>query len=109
MAGLKQRLVELLTRLDGVEARPSKVAGGTALFHRGKEVAHFHHDHEIDVRLTRPVIRAFGLAHPPRSSVHPARAASSHWIELRFSTPDEVDRIAVMVEQALAAAGHVGR
>jgi hypothetical protein len=39
--------------IEGFEALPSKVAGGTALFYKGKEFAHFHHDEEIDLRLTR--------------------------------------------------------
>ena len=102
MATLKQRLLDQLASIEGFEARPSKVAGGTALFHRGKEFAHFHHDHEIDLRLTRKVIRSLGLAHPLRSNLHPTRSASSDWIEVRFESAADVERVAELVRLAIA-------
>lgn len=101
MTSLKHQLLASLRDIDGFEAMPSKVAGGTALFCRGKEFAHFHHDHEIDLRLTRPVIRALGLEHPPGSLHHPTRAASSPWIELRFEDAAAVDRVVALVKMAI--------
>lgn len=102
MPSHKQCLLELLAPIDGFSAEPSRVAGGTALFYRGKEFAHFHHDNEIDLRLTRKVIKALGLSHPARSEVHPTRAATSQWIEVRFHTADEVRRVAELVRMAIA-------
>jgi hypothetical protein len=102
MSSHKQHLLELLAPIDGFSAEPSRVAGGTALFFRGKEFAHFHHDHEIDLRLTRKVIGELGLSHPARSALHPTRSAASHWIELRFDTADEVHRVAELVRMAIA-------
>ena len=108
MESLKRTLLARLSSIDGLEARPSVVAGGTALFHRGKELAHFHHDHEIDLRLTRKVIRALGLSQPADSRLHSTRSASSHWIEVRFSTPTEVERVVELVRLALAQLGLAG-
>ncbi|MBP6776203.1 MAG: DUF5519 family protein [Piscinibacter sp.] len=102
MPSHKQHLLELLAPIEGFSAEPSKVAGGTALFYRGKEFAHFHHDHEVDLRLTRKVIAALGLSHPAGSKVHPTRSATSQWIELRFSSADEVRRVAELVRMAIA-------
>lgn len=102
MTTLKQDLLDLLSSIDGFAAQPSRVAGGTALFYRGKEFAHFHHDNEIDLRLTRKVIRSMGLSHPPGSRLHPARSASSQWIELRFHTDAEVRHVAELVKVAIA-------
>ena len=102
MESLKHQLLASLASIEGCETQPSKVAGGTALFFRGKEFAHFHHDHEIDLRLTRKVIKSLGLSHPPRSTLHPTRAASSQWIEVRFNTPAEVQRVAELVKLAIA-------
>jgi hypothetical protein len=99
MTSLKIQLLQLLEPIEGLTAEPSKVAGGIALFYRGKEFAHFHHDNEIDLRLTRKLIKALGLSHPPRSEHHPTRAASSQWIELRFHTEDEVRHVAALVKQ----------
>ena len=102
VATLKQQLLELLASIEGFTARPSNVAGGMALFYRGKEFAHFHHDHEIDLRLTRKVIQSLGLVHPARSGIHPTRSPSSHWIEVPFSTEDDVRRVAELVRLAIA-------
>jgi hypothetical protein len=102
MPTLKKLLLSQLAPIEGFAAEPSKVAGGTALFYQGKEFAHFHHDHEIDLRLTRKVIRALGLSHPERSEFHPARAAGSQWIEVRFHSTDEVHRVVELVKHAIA-------
>ncbi len=102
MPSLKHLLLQQLSPIEGFSAEPSKVAGGTALFFRGKEFAHFHHDHEIDLRLTRKVIQALGLSHPERSAQHPTRAAGSPWIEVRFHSIDEVHRVVDLVKQAIA-------
>jgi len=102
MPSLKQELLALLAPIDGFSPQPSKVAGGTALFYRGKEFAHFHHDNEMDLRLTRKIIKALGLSHPPRSEHHPTRASGSQWIEVRFHSADEVVRVAELVKLAIA-------
>lgn len=102
MAPLKQHLLQLLAAVDGFTAEPSAVAGGTSLFYRGREFAHFHHDHEIDLRLTRQLIASHGLSHPPQSAFHPTRSLSSPWIELRFDSVDEVQRVAELVKLAMA-------
>ena len=101
MASLKQKLLASLVTIDGFTAEPSKVAGGTALFFRGKEFAHFHHDHEIDLRLTRKVIKKLGLEHPIRSALHPTRSSSPQWIEIGFHSDDDVSRVAHLVRLAI--------
>lgn len=102
MHALKKQLLELLASIDGLTAEPSPVAGGTALCFRGREFAHFHHDQELDLRLTRKLIASLGLVHPPGSAYHPTRSASSAWIELRFGTTAEVARTAELVKLAVA-------
>ena len=102
MASLKKELLQHLQEIEGLQALPSKVPGGTALFYKEKEFAHFHSDNEIDLRLTRQLIKSLGLRHPPRSTTHPARAASSNWIELRFSSIEEVQVVAGLVRQAIS-------
>ena len=101
MAPLKHKLLASLAEIEGFTAEPSKVAGGTALFFRGKEFAHFHHDNEIDLRLTRKVIKDFDLSHPPRSAIHPTRSSSSQWIELGFHSDEDVLRVAHLVRLAI--------
>ncbi len=87
MPKLRNDLVKRLERIPGLEDRPSKVAGGSAIFYREKEIAHFHDDNEIDVRLTKKVIRKEGLHHPIGSKIHKQRSPSSEWMSLDFITP----------------------
>jgi hypothetical protein len=89
----KQLVQELLAEINGLEERASVVAGGSALFYKGKEIAHFHGDDELDVRLTKQLIKREGLSHPTDSTVHPNRALSSQWMELRFRKTTDVAKI----------------
>ena len=102
MDTLKKQLLSALAKIEGVEDRPSPVAGGTALFYFGKEFAHFHSDNELDLRLTKKVIQAQGLVHPSGSIQQPTRSPSSPWIEVRFTAPKDVARVAELVRLAIA-------
>lgn len=101
MATLKQQLVTKLEKIPGLEDRPSRVAGGSAIFYNGKEIAHFHSNNEIDLRLTKQLIRQEGLVHPEDSDVHPGRSNSSQWIELQFRSQKQVDEIVRLFKLAL--------
>jgi len=104
MSTLRKRLIERVQEF-GVEDRPlpGRTDGFSSLFYRGKPFAHFHHDNELDIRLTRNVIVREGLKHPPGSTVHPKRSKSSPWIELRFHTPADLDRVVRLVQLAVEA------
>jgi hypothetical protein len=102
MSVYKQQLLQLLASVEGLTAEASPVGGGTALFFRGKEFAHFHNDHELDLRLTKKIIASLGLSHPSGSVHHPVRSAGSPWIEVRFNSEQEVQRVAELVKLAVA-------
>jgi hypothetical protein len=104
MATLRARLIELVKEF-GVEDRPlpGRADGFSALCFRGTPFAHFHSDNELDIRLTKTVISREGLKHPPGSKVHPKRSKTSPWIEVRFHTPAEVDRVVRLVKMAIDA------
>lgn len=101
MPKLKSDLVKKLERIPGLEARPSKIAGGSALYFKNKEIAHFHNDHEIDIRLTKKVIRKEGLNHPGDSTIHKHRSPSSEWIEIRFQNSEDIAEVARLLKLAL--------
>lgn len=103
MGTLKEQLLAAIARIDGLEDRPSPVAGGSALFYRGKEFAHFHDAEELDLRLGAPLIRAQGLAHPAGSIHHPTRSPNSPWIELRFRSAGEVEQVARLIRLAIGS------
>lgn len=101
MSKLRSELIKKLERIPGLEDRPSKVAGGSAIFFREKEIAHFHHDYEIDVRLTKKVIRREGLSHPSDSKIHKHRSPSSEWIEIRFKKSKDIDEVVRLFKMAM--------
>ena len=102
MSGLKSRVIDEVQKIPGVEARHSAVAGGSAFFYLGKEFAHFHDDNELDLRLTKKVIKTQGLTHPSGSLHHPNRSPNSPWIEIRFHESADVDYVVRLVRLAVA-------
>ncbi len=101
MSKLRKELVKKLSLIKNIEDRPSKIAGGSAIFYKNKEIAHFHHDNEIDVRLTKKIIRKEGLHHPDDSKIHKQRSPSSEWIEIRFHKSKDVDEVVRLFKLAL--------
>lgn len=106
---LRQRLSERLRAL-GVEEKawPGRDDGFASLEFRGKEFAHFHSHAEIDIRLGKDVIKREGLVHPADSTVHPGRAKSSPWYEMKVASVADVDeavRLVRMAIQKLQASG----
>lgn len=101
MSKLRKELIKRLERIPGLKDRPSKVAGGSAIFFNEKEIAHFHHDNEIDIRLTKKVIRQEGLNHPDDSKIHKHRSPTSEWIEIRFHREKDVDEVVRLFKLAL--------
>lgn len=101
MAKLRAELIKKLERIAGLEDRPSKVRGGSAIFYNEKEIAHFHHDNEIDIRLTKKIIRKEGLNHYEDSEVHKHRSPNSEWIEVRFRTAKDIDEVVRLFKLAL--------
>lgn len=101
MSKLRKELIKKLERIENLEDRPSKVAGGSAIFYKNKEIAHFHNDNEIDVRLTKKIIRKEGLNHPNDSKIHKHRSPSSEWIEIRFHKASDIDEVVRFFKLAL--------
>lgn len=101
MAKLKAKLLNKLSKIPGLEHRPSRVAGGTAIFYNEKEIAHFHNNNEVDARLTKKVIKAEGLIHPCDSQFHHHRSPSSEWIELRFRREGHLQEVVRLFKLAL--------
>ena len=97
---LSTRLREL-----GVEERawPGRDDGFASLTYAGKEFAHFHTDHEIDIRLGKDIIKRERLIHPSDSTVHPDRASGSPWYEMKVRTASEADEAIRLVALAIEA------
>jgi hypothetical protein len=102
MTSLRKQLIARVANLGVAEEPvPGRDDGFAALFYRGKPFAHFHHDEEIDLHLTRSVIAREGLVHPSSSFVHPKRSKTSHWIELRLKTAADLDHVTRLIQLAI--------
>jgi hypothetical protein len=103
MPSLRKQLIARVAKL-GIEERAlsGRDDGFASLCYRGKSFAHFHHDNELDLRLTRSIIAREGLVHPPNSVVHPKRSKNAQWIELRLKTVADLDHVTRLVKLAVA-------
>lgn len=101
MPPLRTQLMKRLGEL-GVEERgwPGRDDVSSLLF-RGKEFAHFHSDSELDIRLTKAVIRSEGLTHPTDTRAHRHRSKSSNWFVVRFAETTDLERVVHLVKLAI--------
>jgi len=104
MATLKQQLVKKLEAIPGVEHQPyaNRDDGFSALLYYGKDLAHFHNNNELDLKLTKGLIKREGLKHYSDSKAHPKRSANSPWIELRFTQSSDIDEVVRLVNLAVS-------
>ena len=73
---MKTKLLRELEHISGLEHRewPERTDGFSTLHFNGKEIAHFHHFNELDLRLGKALIQREGLIHPTDSQKHPKRS-----------------------------------
>jgi hypothetical protein len=99
MATLHSRIGEI----DGVMPSGSMFTGGDAYWVNGKEIAHFEGDGEIEIRLTKAVIRERRpeFKADPRVELRPSGA---DWITVHFAAAADADFVVALV--AIAADAH---
>ena len=98
MSAMTELLRERLLAREGVTSGPSTLAKTTAFFAGGEELAHFHGDDEIDVRLPPRHQRDYVTRGPVRPRPHP-----SPWIAIRFESEADVELALEMFDRARAA------
>jgi hypothetical protein len=99
---LRDDLSERILALPSVESKPSRFGGsGDGFFVGRREFAHFHPGNELDLRLTKSVVRELRelLDASPRISWR----KTSDWVEVRFSRRTHLDEVMELVERAVAA------
>lgn len=96
---------ELCRRLReiGVEHRPwpGRDDGFAGLEYDGRDLGHFHHWSEIDLRLGKTLIARENLVRMKDSKVHPDRAKNSPWHEMKLRSPADVDEAVRLVQLAI--------
>ncbi|MEM7335447.1 MAG: luciferase family protein [Chloroflexota bacterium] len=101
MSVLFNSLKEKLRTVPAVEVDYYKNSSLLVVNYKGKEVAHFQNEFEIDLRLSRSIIKREGLVPPQNSESHPDRSKNSIWIVQQFHSTTEVDEIVRLVMLAI--------
>jgi hypothetical protein len=97
----RDRVVEAMLRRAGVELRSSRFSDRPALWIEGREFLHYHPGDDVDIRLTRAVIRE--LRAELRDDPRAAMRGSSDWIEYTIDT-DAAAGVALRLAERAAAA-----
>lgn len=94
------QLREALSSLAGVEQSQSRFGPRNPAWSvSGREFAHLHASHLVDLRLPRAIqatLRSDAKAH--------FRKSASEWLELEFHTRDDVAHVVSLAREAWAAA-----
>ena len=107
MANLKLNLIKELERLPGITHQPwpDRDDGFSTVHFHDREIAHFHNFNEIDLRLGKQLIKQENLKQPIDSIRHPKRSAHSAFIEIRFTTAQDVQKIVHLVKRFIEMVG----
>lgn len=101
MTKLIDHLKTELNKIPNVTIAAYKDTDLICVSYLGKEFAHFHDDHEIDVRIPAKFVKRKGLGEPIQSARHPDRSKKSIWRSLRFETPAETDELIQLIQALL--------
>ena len=102
MSILRDKLVKKLEKLPDVAVALYKDTDLLCVYFKGKEIAHFQNDSEIDIRLTSAIIKREKLAPPNETTSHADRSKNSRWIVQSFENSESIDGIVRLVKLASA-------
>jgi len=102
MAELRKKLIKELEMLEGIKVRLWRPDSDfTVIEYQGKEVAHFHGNNELDIRLSKEVVRRDGLTHAPNHVGHPNRKNGGRWLMARFTRERHLAEMIRLVKMAI--------
>lgn len=102
MAELRKQLIKKLEMIQGINVRLWKPDSDFMVIeYQGKEVAHFHGNNELDIRLSKEVVKRDGLTHAPNHIGHPNRKNGGLWLMARFTRENHLAEIIRLVKMAI--------
>ncbi len=105
MTQLQNDLIRKLETLPDITVALWKDTDLLCVFFKGKEIAHFQNDHEIDLRLTPAIIKKKGLVPPKNTNSHLDRSKNSRWIVQSFNEKQQIEEIVELVKIAVTPQG----
>ncbi len=102
MSDWRQTFLDRCSKLDGVLIAEGNFGPGPGLWVGKREVAHFDDEETLDIRLTKPQIRArrSELESDDRVGL---RRGSSDWLEVQVREESDVDFALSLVDDAITA------
>ena len=99
---IRRYLERRLEELPGLTRRPSRSGGSRSYFLAGREVAHFHGDQRMDLRLTKervPKLKSAGLL----DSRVTIRGQYAEWVAVALTDPRDVEYALQLLEELIRA------
>ncbi|SPJ26794.1 luciferase domain-containing protein [Falsiruegeria mediterranea] len=100
MTPLRHALEQQLTQIPSLTIDRWKDTHLICLNYHGREVAHFHAENILDLRLSPKIIRQEALSREVSARIHPKRSQNSRWIGVEFKDEAGVPAVARLVQQA---------
>lgn len=91
-----------LVALPDLERRPSRFGDSLSYFVGGREIAHFHGDSRMDLRLTRSEIRRLQASHALDHRIK-TRGSYAEWAAIQVREDSDIPFILSLVEAAIRA------
>jgi len=102
MAKLRKKLIQELEKIPGIDVHLWKPDRDFMVIdYKGKEVAHFHGNNELDVRLSPQIVKRDGLTHAPNRVGHPNRKNGGTWLVVRFTRESHLAEMVRLVKMAI--------
>jgi hypothetical protein len=101
---VREELEQRLSEIPGVTRHPSRFGDADSYFSGDREIAHFHGDQRLDVRLTKEVIRERKAEHAFDARVR-TRGPSAEWVAVQIGTAQDIPLAVSLVEEAVRANG----
>src|SRR5580692_11627374 len=96
-------LFAMLLEIEGVEERKSRFSDNPALFVLDREIAHLESGGIVDIRLTKPRIRARLDELRSNPAVTLRASGSADWLELRVANTSDQQLCIELVREAARA------
>ena len=102
MAELRRKLISELEKNPDVDVHLWKPDHHlTVIDYKGKEVAHFHGNNELDIRLSKEIVKRDGLTHATNRVGHPERKDGGRWLIVRFTRESHLAEIIRLIDKAI--------
>ncbi len=102
MAKLRKTLIAQLEDIPGIDVHlwtPER--DFMVIDYKGKPIAHFHGNNELDIRLSPVFVKREGLTHAPNRVGHVNRKNGGTWLIVRFTRESHLAEMMRLIKVAI--------